>query len=225
MGFYLYCIVPPRYEPPHGLRGVDDAEVRSFEGGPVNVWYSEMTAPPPPAIERIRAHDQVVRSALSEGVSPLPVRFGQWVPDPSALRLRLAESAEGYERTLALLAGCVEFGIRILDPHDRAEEIPEPPEGGGKGYLRALAERARVERARLEVGERIASALEGALGDLVRKVRPQPKGSAGCLLDVAHLVPEGRVALYLERVEEFRALHPESEFVLTGPWPPYSFDE
>lgn len=215
--------------PPVGLTGVDGAAVRVVEEGPLAAWVSE-AEPLPPTLERIQAHDRVVRHAMRTE-TPVPVRYGASFGEEGRVREALSARAEEFLGMLERVRGRVEMGVTVLWDEEGArasvlEECPDPctPPGApasGREYL----ERKRVEVRREELLrrraadelERVAELLGPGWGEERRILLPAP-GAAG---SVAHLVPRARVGEYRTRFEAAADGRPGLK--LTGPWPPYSF--
>lgn len=189
-------------------------------------WLSESAAAPP-AVERLRAHEAVVRRAL-RSATPLPVRFGAAVfPDEAAAREALRESAEAFTATLERVAGRVEMGVRVswrtAPAAPAAEGTGRPPVRSGREYLEARRDAlaAEAERRRLADAalERVAVAFGEVEMETVRE--PAPEGElAGRLAQLVHLRDLGRYRKVAARARESL---PELELDLTGPWAPYSF--
>lgn len=232
MGLHLYCIVPAGHRPPAGLLGLDDAPVGSADASSCGVWTSRAERRPEPRLERLRRHDRVVRAALREEGTALPVRFGQWFPSEEALRTRVEERAERYRKELGDVRGCLEFGVRVLLATGGGEEgrreppgeKPAPPGAGrGRAYLEELARRRAAGREASRRAEAVATELEAHLGPLVRRHRVERLPGDEGLLGVAHLVPREEVPRYRRALEAFGRDRPELRLRPHGPWPPYSF--
>ncbi len=224
MGLYLYCLVPAGAEPPATLRGLEDAPVAARAAGRLACWVSPSTAVPDATLERIRRHDAVVEAALAAGLSPVPLRWGQWVADEAALAAALLEKQEAYLQALERVADAVEFGIRVLDP--RLEPAPAPAvagAGAGTEYMRALAARAAAERSVDARGQEIAANLRAVLGSIIRQERIDALPTRHGVVSLAHLVARGAEPEYRAGVERVRRARPELRFLVTGPWPAYSF--
>ena len=43
------------------------------------------------------------------------------------------------------------------------------------------------------------------------------------VLSAAHLVERSKIGLYREKVAKLREERPELHFLMSGPWPPYTF--
>lgn len=224
MGLYLYCLVPEGVVPPATLRGIEDAPVEPHVAGQLTCWVSPVSAPPEATLDRIRRHEAVVEAALAAGVTPVPLRWGQWAPSEAALAGTLRERQEAYLNALETVAGAVEFGVRVLDPA-RASSPPPAPVGAGAGtaYMRALLARAAGQRAVEARGQEIAASFRAVLGAIIRQERIDALPSRHGVVSVAHLVARRREDEYRAGVQQVRRERPELRFLLTGPWPPYSF--
>lgn len=232
MGVYLYCVLPADSIDP-SVAGLDGVPVRAVSEARVRAWISEVDRVPRPDLDRIRDHHGVIEHAMSAGVTPVPIRFGQVLADVDALRAHLAE--HDYLADLERIAGAVEFGIRVLDP-DAASRVAAGPgkrqhgaEGGtqpraanGTAYLRALAERIHASGERRARALEAAHALDRSLERWIRERRieasERPPGAA-----VAHLVQTGAAEAYEARAKALAAEFRPLRIVVTGPWPPYSF--
>ncbi len=224
MGLYLYCLVPAGIEPPAGLRGLEDAPVVARAAGRLTCWVSPSDAVPDASLERIRRHDDVVEAALAAGATPVPLRWGQWVADEGALAATLRERESAYLEALDRVAGAVEFGVRVLDPALAPADLPSDAGAGtGTAYLRALVARAAAERAVDARGQEIAANLRAVLGAIIRQERIDALPTRHGLVSLVHLVARGAEPEYRAGVERVRRDWPELRFLVTGPWPPYSF--
>jgi hypothetical protein len=204
------------------MTGLDGAGVVAVEAGRLVAWVSDAAERPGPTLDRVRAHHAVVESAQRDEVVPLPVRFGQWFAgaDPLAVALRDRE-AERLAR-LEALRGTAEFGVRIAVPARRAaRDVRDRSAGGGAAYLRAAARRLAEDREQSDLLRPGLDDAREAVRDLVREELEDESapGMAGLL----HLVDRARWADYRARLAELPARHPDLRFMISGPWPPYSF--
>lgn len=224
MGVYLYCIVPASHAPPADLTGLGGGTVSLLPAGRVAAWVSSLDERPATSPEAIRRHNAVIAAALTERVTPLPVRFGEWLPSPPAAVSGLAAREGDHLRALAAVAGAVEYGVRVMEPaRERTLEARPGPGASGRDYMAALARRhAAGERDRAR-GAEVAAALRAELGDRIRgeRVDPLPRGRG--VVSLAHLVAHSDAEAYRGAVATLRGRYPELRFLVTGPWPPYSF--
>lgn len=223
-GRYLYAVLPARTPPPPGTTGLEDGEVRLAAAGPLWVWCSALTAPPAPTVERARGHHAVVAAAFAAGDTPLPLRYGQWVEDAGALERWGRERGAGLAERLARVAGTAEFGVRVARAAGAlAQPVPVAPTPG-RAHMERLAARFATSGGGAE-GEAVLERLRASLAGLVRDERVDPPGERSGVLSVSHLVPRTREDEYRGRVRDVRDRVPDLSFLVTGPWPPYSFSE
>lgn len=224
-GLYLYCIAPDGHAPPPDLRGMEGRPVRPTAMHGLLLWTSELAARPRPSLERVRRHDRVVQASVQGGDTPLPMRFGQWFPSRAELDRKVGEQADRHRRRLRAVAGAREFGVRVLEPSAVSVE-EEPGEArSGRDYMERLARREGRKRDAEERGRRLADELAVHLEPLTREEFVAPLDPEEGLVSIAHLVSLGDAEAYREAVAEFGRRKDRLRFVVTGPWPPYSFVE
>lgn len=229
MGLHVYCLVRAGLEPSADLVGLDDAGLDTVRVGSIAAWCSEHERSPGATLERIGAHDRVVRAAARSG-SPLPSRFGQWFSDRDRLRRCMLEGSERYDRALRYVDGASEFGVRLeastgagSGPSDDPDPRPDGGLGPGASYLRDLAHRRAEREQTFQRGESLLRELERRLEGRLRGSRIDPSPGPGGLASAAHLVPLEEVDPYRAVVADFASQRPGIDLVALGPWPPYSF--
>jgi hypothetical protein len=214
MGAYLYCIVPAGHVPPAGVTGLDGAEVTALSAGEVAAWASRLPERPTPSVEALARHNAVVAAAVTDRITPVPVRFGEWFPSAEAAASRLAERVGDHLRALATVAGALEYGVRVIEPGRGTT---------GREYMAALARRHAAGEHDRERGAEIAAALRAELGDRIRGERVEPLPTGRGIVSLAHLVERADFEAYRAAVAGLRDRYPQFRFLVTGPWPPYSF--
>lgn len=226
MGVYLFCIAPEGHRPPQGCLGLDDRPVHALDAPRLSLWVCDAPARPEPTLERIKRHNRVVEAAADETVTPVPVRFGQWMDSPEALARSVLERREHYLQALARFAGALEFGVRVLRP-DPAPALDAAPATGPAGAGRAYLERRARAFSALQAGHEdpeVAAALEAHLDGFVLETRRDlSRATAHSVLAIAHLVRRHEISVYRSGLDEFRHRRPDLRFLVSGPWPPYSF--
>lgn len=247
VGRYLYVVVPPGTPLPADLAGLDGSPVHAagFDGG--EIWYS--ICPRPEAnLHAIRRHHSVVAAAMTGSVTPVPLRFGNWVEEEE-LQALLAERGARFAALLETVAGHVELGARIelreaasetgtgvVGGASASTDVPGESGGpltgtstgaGGDGpgtrYLRAASRRLEAADATRRRLESIADEVESAVTSLVVDSRRTSDRSEPEAIGLAHLVRRPDVKDYIERVRDVRERAAEFRILLSGPWPPYSF--
>ena len=89
--------------------------------------------------------------------------------------------------------------------------------------MRDLLARAAAERAVDARGQEIATRVRAVLGAIIRQERIDALPSRHGVVSLAHLVDRREADAYRAGMERVRRERPELRFLVTGPWPPYSF--
>jgi hypothetical protein len=223
VGVYGYCVVPAG-QPDTALRGIDGAPVRIHTVGELAVLVSDIARPEPNA-ERIQQHNAVIEGVVTEELTPVPLRFGQWADQAAVFDAVVIEKAEWYRERLAAFAGAMEFGLRVLEPNKPASaqvvRLPEP--ASGLEYMNALRAKLAGARADRDALERVRAGISELMSGLVREERVEEARTAHGVVTVLHLVPRNCFGLYRNRAQSLKSLFPEFSFLVSGPWVPYSF--
>jgi hypothetical protein len=186
------------------IDGIDGATLIRLDLDELTAVGSRHAAPPlgEPRAQAL-AQGLVVEALTALSAAVLPVRFGETFADERALAEAVRERADELHRALELVRGCAEIGVCISGSDD---EPPAAQAESGTAYMRArLAD------------ETCVGALHERLTPVARATTT-PRGG-----EAAYLVERPRVAVVMQRVEDFAASHPELSVSCTGPWAPYSF--
>jgi hypothetical protein len=186
--------------------------------------------------ERAMAHERVVEHFAAAG-SVLPMKlFTLFKGDERAVE-RLRGRREEIDRTFALIAGRVEWGVRVLFQEEKARRAmaaaaarEETPASGKNFLLRKKAEQERARNLAGQVRTEVDRAYEELAHHAAAARRREPvngEGGARLLLDAAFLVAKGDGQPFEESVRRWadRLAAHACELTLTGPWPPYNFIE
>lgn len=247
---YVYCIVrsaraPRLVKAPKGLAGtskprlldagdglhlvVSTAPLSRYDGAVIDEKLRDLDW----VGARASEHEAIVEHALELGtVVPMKL-FTLFSSDERALA-HVKKIRRSLERITDRIAGCEEWGLRILFDDARAaraaaETARAASVVSGKDFLlrkKALGDERRSAGAR---GTEAANALFDELSALARSARRRPAPNrelAGrVLLDAVFLFPRAAV----RRVKKAVAATAEAiieegcDVTLTGPWPAYSF--
>lgn len=223
MGLHLYCVTPAAHLP-DDVVGLDDAPIRAVIVADLAVWVSDAAAPARASMETARRHHEVVEAAMRE-VTPVPLRFGQWIADEAGVRERAAGRAPEWTALLAELAGAAEYGVRIIDPRlpETVQDVRPQQVKSGRSYLEAIAGREAALARRADEGRRIAAQVEHAVRAHVLRSRIDAPATARGLASVAFLVRRSGEEAYQAALTAAIEAHAPMRFLTSGPWPPYSF--
>ena len=224
MSLYVYCVVSPAFEPPLSCLGLGGLPVSLHSHAALGCWVTELESRPEPSLPNIQAHHAVVLQAVSDSVTPVPVRFGQWLESAERLDRHLEEKTAHYESLLRLFAGALEFGLRVIEPGRQPAPQPQPERAeSGRQYLLAVREQMRAQDADSSQIAQLRGKIHDVFNGNARAEQFEPLRTAHGLLSAAHLVGRADFASYREGAAHLRASFPRLRFLMSGPWPPYSF--
>jgi hypothetical protein len=228
MKLYAYCVASGIDSLPSPVQGISNAPVRVLKIENLGVLVSELDMDAVPVTrENALSHAAVVRSVLDQ-TTPLPFRFGTLVNEQQ-LRNYMSARRRALEAKLVMVKGCVEMSVKIIRDSS-PDDQPEPPtanqdnkQGAGAMFL---AEKRREilgdERRAAEAGE-ISTWLQENLNTLARYKQVTLLPGGKLVLSASHLVERSKIEPYREKVARLREERPELHFLLSGPWPPYTF--
>ena len=224
MKLYVYCVTGETDVLDNPVPGISGAPVRLFKTRDLSVLVSELDADVVQVTrENALAHAAVVRSVL-DSTTPLPFRFGTLVTEQQ-LTSYLSARRPALEAKLAHVRGCIEMSVKIIS--EPAGQEPELRDGQNKGAGASFLEQKRreilgSERSAAEVVT-ISTWLHETVSDVTRDEQVTLRPSQKLVLAAAHLVERAKIAEYRQKVAEARQNRPDLHFLLSGPWPPYTF--
>ncbi|MBI4498620.1 MAG: GvpL/GvpF family gas vesicle protein [Chloroflexi bacterium] len=233
-GCYVYAIVGRETPLPSGVAGLDGAPLVAVPWQDLAAVTSRVApAAVRPTAERLLCHEAVVEAVRRDGRA-LPMRFGTVLPDPAAVAQALSLHHDTLRADRERLAGQVELGLVVLwKPEDcRGEAPPEQDSalrpspataGPGTCYLRSRLAEHRREAVVRSLAEEYARSLGGALHRYARESRSTTLPTPRLVLRAAYLLAPADIGAFREAFEALRRAHPRFRFLLSGPWPPYSF--
>jgi hypothetical protein len=168
------------------------------------------------------AHNAVVRSVFTQ-TTPLPFRFGTIVEEEQ-LRSYVKTHGQALKDRLAHVRGCAEMNLRLIGPRENAPPAAERALGPGTKFLLDKRREFCGEEWRVEQTGELSAWLADKLGDLIRdeKINIVPAERV-VLAKADHLVDRVNIPQYRERMAKAIGERPELRFMVSGPWPPYSF--
>ena len=223
MKLYVYCLTEGIDELNGPVLGLSGAPVRLQTLENVGVLVSDFNADTVPVTsENTMAHAAVVRSVLDR-TTPLPFRFGTLVTEQQLTRFVSARKP-ALETNLALVRGCVEMNVKIIwEVSKENEDLNESQQGAGASFLAAKRREILGSELRAAQAKEISTWLNEIVSGLTRDEKVTLQPSARLFLAVAHLVERANLNHYREKMVVAREARPDLHFLLSGPWPPYSF--
>jgi len=223
MKLYVYCLAEKIDLPAPPVSGISGARVdlitvedfsllvSEFEGDSVSVTR-----------ENVLNHDNVIRSVL-KGTTPLPFRFGSVVTTKQIAGYVNTHHAN-LKTNLARVRGCFEMGVKIISNTDQTDSGSKSDEiGPGAAFLYRKQREILGGEQRTEEAKQVAAWLSEQVEGLVKQEEVTLCATEKLIVAAAHLVSRPEVAKYRGRLAEARKTRPELHFLVSGPWPPYTF--
>lgn len=229
-GFYVYAVLGSGTALAADLRGFGGAPLAAVRWLDLAAVVSHLGAAPQPVAEHILQHEAVVEGLRRLGPA-LPMRFGTVLPDESAVHRGLADRYPALLDDLRRLGDKVELGLTVL------WDSPAGHDGGGESADILLGTRTgpgtrylvdRLVEHRQEVlvhahGKQLAAEVHGRLVRLAAESRLAVLPTAQLLFRATYLLDPGRVEAFQQVFDTMRHGYQQLRFLLSGPWPPYSF--
>ncbi|HKN83745.1 MAG TPA: GvpL/GvpF family gas vesicle protein [Pyrinomonadaceae bacterium] len=226
MKLYLYCLLEGIAQLDQLPQGISNAPVRLLPIDDLAVLVSDVDKDAVAVTrETALAHAAVVRSVLDR-TTPLPFRFGTLVSEEQ-LRSYLSTRKPALENDLRLVRGCVEMGVKIIwsisnnDPHE--QQLSDEKQGAGSRFLEEKRREILGDEQRPAQATEISGWLHESIGELICDEHVAVRPSEKLVLTAAHLVERNKIRQYREKIAEARASRPDLHFLMSGPWPPYTF--
>ena len=224
MKLYVYCLAEKTDAPGAPSIGISGAAINliDVEGFSLLVSQFEGDSAPPVTRDNVLTHDAVVRSVFSE-TTPLPFRFGT-VQTETQLRSYITTHKKALETKLAAVSGCVEMSVKIISNTTDLNTTAEPAEQGpGARFLKEKQRELLGSERRMQEAREVAAWLEEQVGSFVRQEEISLCPTEKLIVAAAHLVVREQVTTYRDRLASARDLRPQLHFLMSGPWPPYTF--
>jgi len=225
MRLYVYCLaegVERLNTTPPGVSGAP-VRIQQFEEGLsalVSVCRSDdfqVTR------KNALAHHEVVRS-ITEQTTPLPARFGT-VVTVEQLSNYVSTHQQAIKAKLAHVRGRVEMTVRMIRTIS-GTDTPQESNNVGPGTAFLLEKRREILGDEAEAAQKgqLSAWLSEKLGDLIKEETISLTPSQTVILARAdHLIERAGVQEYRTKMAKAVEERPEIRFMVSGPWPPYSF--
>ncbi len=223
MKLYAYCLVEDLDTLDATTRGISGAAVRLLQVDEFAILVSNLDSDTV-AVTRENAldHAAVVRSVLDR-TTPLAFRFGTLVTDQQ-LRSYISARKPALLTRFELVRGCVEMSVKIIREMSK-DNVTESQKAITSGTTFLQEKRRELLGSELKAAEasEISTWLHDQVGDLIRDEHVTVRPSEKLVVAAAHLVERDKIPQYRGTMAAARENRPELHFLLSGPWPPYSF--
>lgn len=233
-GIYFYGVVNTSQSFPLNLTGLGGKAVYLIPYRDLAAVVSDSPLRPYPIeMENAAVHETVVEAVmLSQTI--LPMRFNTILGSRERVLSMLAKHYEAFQADLLRLKGKVEMGLKVFwenRPTIRGSpsgsrifsELMDEDHGPGQRYLMTKWAEYVITEAIREEGEGLIKRIQSSLVPLSIENALHPFPTKKLLLDASYLVEEMDQETFLAEVEQLDEEMVDLHFLLTGPWPPYSF--
>jgi len=223
MKLYAYCLAEDLGAVERLPRGISGAHVRLLNIAGLSVLVNDSEDNPVPVTrENALAHAAVVRSVLDQ-TTPLPFRFGTLLTEEQ-LQSYIAARKPALESKLAHVRGCVEMSVKIIWDVPKDTEAQQPEHASdGTAFLAAKRRQILGDEHTATEAANLSTWLQQQVSGLARDEQITVRPSEKLVLSAAHLVERASIAEYRQKIGRARENRPELHFLVSGPWPPYSF--
>jgi len=225
MKLYVYCLAEGVDRPNKTPRGISGAPVRIAKFEDLSALVSVCRADTFKVTRKnALAHHEVVRS-ITKQTTPLPARFGTIVT-VQQLSTYISTNRQALKAKLAHVRGGVEMNVRMIGtiPDTSPDSKSENALGPGTAFLLEKQREILREQAGVAQKGQLSAWLREKLGDLIKeeKISLVPSGTV-ILARADHLIERFDVQEYRTKMARAVEERPEVRFMVSGPWPPYSF--
>ncbi len=176
---------------------------------------------------------------LEQHFTLLPMRYGSMLESVDLILKMLEKNYPDFQQNLQKVENQSEFGLKVFcDPEKLKEEMrlksetadnpsAKSEEGIKKSvyldYMNKKLKEHRLEEKLLNYIDLVIAEFTGKLTQLHAVSKIKKRSTATILIDAVFLLKKDRKDELVQVVKDSQNQHPELNFTLTGPWPPYNF--
>ena len=233
---YVYAIVRREVCIPAALTGLYDAPLSTVAWQDLAAVVSPIESATLPTIPAHLLRHEAVVEALGQTTPSLPARFGTVLAGQDAVAQAIAEKYEVLLADLARVGDKVELGLTILwntpagqdemQTEQQASITAAPSSSTSKAgtrYLEARLAQYRRETAQQNKARALIAGLEQALRPYTLEQRYRVISLLRLAVRAAYLIQPGHIQNFQHAVDEMRQKQPDLRWLVSGPWPPYTF--
>lgn len=176
---------------------------------------------------------------LGQHYPVLPMRFGSIMESTDSVQQMLEKNNPEFLNNLLKVENKSEFGLKIfcdtvklkaeLKAKSEAmnetsqKSVSESKDSVFKEYINQKLKAHRLEEMLLNYVDSIVAEFTGFLTALTAVKKIKKMATATTIIDAVFLLGKDKKAELVRAVENMQSKYPGLNFILTGPWPPYSF--
>ena len=178
---------------------------------------------------------------LAQQFTLLPMRFGSLMDSIDSITKMLGRNYAEFQESLQKVENKCEFGLKIFcesekikadlkakseaEPHTLSKNEPEIKYSVYMEYINRKLKEHRLEEMLLAYTDLVISTITGRMTQLDAVIKFKKMTTIMNIIDAVFLLDKGRKDELIHVIADLQIYYPILNFVLTGPWPPYSFVE
>ena len=176
---------------------------------------------------------------MAQQFTLLPMRFGSIMNSTEIISNMLEKNYSGFQKNLQKVENKSEFGLKIFcdtgklkaELNLKSEEtnetsqmpVTENKNSVFKEYINQKLKAHRLEETLMGYIDSVIAEFNGFLIELNAEKKIKKMTTATTIIDAVFLIEKDKKAELVRAIEDMQAKYSELNFILTGPWSPYSF--
>jgi len=176
---------------------------------------------------------------MAQQFTLLPMRFGSIMNSTEIISNMLEKNYSGFQKNLQKVENKSEFGLKIFcdigklkaELNLKSEEssetsqkpVTENKNSVFKEYINQKLKAHRLEETLMGYIDSVIAEFNGFLIELNAEKKIKKMTTATTIIDAVFLIDKDKKAELVRAIEDMQGKYSELNFILTGPWPPYSF--
>jgi hypothetical protein len=222
-----------------GMKGIADADFAAISFDQISAVVSDIEKAGLIANQANAFAFAKVIEILEKQYPLLPMRFGSIMESPASVLQMLERNYPEFQNNLQKVENKSEFGLKIFCDSEKVKESlrsksaggnsspimpePEPKKSVYIEYVNKKLAEHRLEELLVSYVDSIIAEFTGKLTQWNAESKIKKMASASILVDAVFLLKKDMESQLVQEITDLQSRHPELNYTLTGPWPPYSF--
>ena len=222
-----------------GMNGISGTDIFPVQFGEITAVVSDIDKANLIADKSNAIEYAGVIENLAQQFTLLPMRFGSVMGSVDAIVKMLEKNYPDIQLNLQKVENKYEFGLKIFcDPEKLKAELiakseadsktfgnppPEMENSIYRDYVNKKLKEHRLEELLVSYADSVIAEITGFLVGLNAINKFKKMATATNIIDAVFLLEKDKKDILVDSVRNLQNQHVSLTFVLTGPWPPYSF--
>jgi hypothetical protein len=216
------------------ISGLEGASVYNIPYNDIGIVSSDLSGKVVTDENTVMTHEKVIET-LMEKYTVLPMRFHTVFRKEENVILMMQRLYDEFQINLQRLCGKVEIGLKVLwNGKEVKARIIEGMNGDGsirqtngaspgRNLLEEKLIEYRVDNAFEHEADRSIEGINNMLNGYIADRSYKRLQTENLLLDAAYLIEREILCDFRERFDKIRTAYGDFRYLLSGPWPPFSF--